>query len=124
MMPNKDPIKQRENHRLYLRKRLQEPEYRAKHMERVKRNNQRYNQESRELIAQFKSNGCSLCPEKEECCLSAHHLDPTQKEFNIASRQNSGHSRTRMAAELSKCLCLCENCHRKVHAGILALPAI
>ena len=46
-----------------------------------------------------------------------HHLDPTQKEFGIASKgMTRGLDKTRVEAE--KCLLLCKNCHAEVEAGM------
>ena len=28
----------------------------------------------------------------------------------------------KVAAELAKCICVCQNCHAKVHAGLLQVP--
>lgn len=74
--------------------------------------------ETREsIIDDARKEGCLLCPEKDPCCLVFHHLDPEAKRFGI------GRSRTmpklflaEIKAELRKCVCLCWNCHRKVHA--------
>ena len=52
--------------------------------------------------------------------LEFHHLDSTHKDFGISSK---GYTRswTKISEELDKCLLLCANCHREVHAG-LQLP--
>ncbi len=72
------------------------------------------------LINAFHASGCAICREMERCCLSAHHLDPSSKDFQIGGIAGKKGPKT-VAAELSKCVCLCENCHRKVHAGILTI---
>lgn len=46
-----------------------------------------------------------------------HHLDPTSKEFAI-SGDGIPRRWERIAAELAKCVMLCANCHREVHAGV------
>jgi hypothetical protein len=38
---------------------------------------------------------------------------------NYGSRQPSLEN---FIAELAKCICVCENCHRKIHAGVIVLP--
>lgn len=48
-----------------------------------------------------------------------HHLDPTQKEFNFAGRNRALAS---CKDELDKCVVLCANCHRLLHAGKIELP--
>lgn len=57
---------------------------------------------------------CSRCGYSK--CLDAlefHHTDPTAKEMRISSYL-AGWERLRK--ELSKCVLLCANCHREVHA--------
>ena len=47
-----------------------------------------------------------------------HHLDPSQKDFS-PSKQNRKFETIK--DELDKCVLLCANCHRRVHAGDLIL---
>lgn len=53
--------------------------------------------------------------------MSAHHVDGSTKDFSIGRAVSDRYSVKRVADELEKCVCLCENCHRKVHAGILTI---
>ncbi len=93
----------------------------AKHRSYVARNKVTYKQDVRALLKVFRQDGCLLCPEKEPCCLSAHHL--RDKEFTIGHATAAGVSLIRLSAELQKCVCVCENCHRKIHAGLLSVNA-
>jgi len=45
-----------------------------------------------------------------------HHWDPREKEFGI-SRDGLARRWEAIEAELLKCVMLCANCHREVHAG-------
>lgn len=63
--------------------------------------------------------GCKLCTENEPAALDLHHLDPSVKEGNPS--EFYGHSRSTLKSELRKCVVLCANCHRKVHAGLLTI---
>jgi hypothetical protein len=63
--------------------------------------------------------GCKVCGEREPVCLEFHHLDPTKKEIGIAG--NMGSSIDRLFKEIEKCVCVCGNCHRKIHAGIISI---
>jgi predicted HNH restriction endonuclease len=67
---------------------------------------------------------CRLCG-YQECpeALEFHHLDDTGKDFSISDK---GHSRSwaRVKAEIAKCVLLCANCHREVHAGQRSLDEI
>lgn len=66
-----------------------------------------------------RSKGCQLCSEREPVCLEFHHLDPTKKDFSISARPNMNVET--ILLEIEKCVVLCSNCHKKVHAGILVL---
>lgn len=75
---------------------------------------------SRKLLQRYKSFcGCKVCGEKEPVVLDLHHLDPSSKELEVSKTVN--YSRERLKKEVRKCVVLCSNCHRKVHAGILQL---
>lgn len=74
--------------------------------------------ESTERIHQIKlERGCFFCIESEPVTLDFHHLDRRDKEFTI------GRSREvlweRLVIEIQKCLLVCANCHRKIHADII-----
>ena len=64
--------------------------------------------------------GCRVCGESEPIALDLHHLDPSTKEGNPANLY--GNSFKTIKREIRKCVVLCANCHRKVHAGIITLP--
>lgn len=59
--------------------------------------------------------GYSKCVE----ALDFHHTDPTIKEFAPSA---STASREVYVEELRKCVCVCSNCHREIHAGITSIP--
>lgn len=62
---------------------------------------------------------CIICGESEPVCIDFHHKDPNEKEFTIGKYRSR--SRAWLREEISKCVCLCSNCHRKVHAGLINL---
>lgn len=62
---------------------------------------------------------CIICGESEPVCIDFHHIDPNEKEFTIGKYRSR--SKEWLTQEISKCVCLCSNCHRKVHAGLLNL---
>jgi hypothetical protein len=73
---------------------------------------------NKRLVNRYKSYmGCSCCGEEEPCVLDFHHLDPQFKEDGLAKLV--GYSTKRLKEEIRKCIVLCSNCHRKVHAGVL-----
>lgn len=63
-------------------------------------------------------NGCAFCEERELCCMDFHHLDPSQKDASVSYLCESK-SKDRMLNEMKKCVVVCSNCHRKIHAGLL-----
>jgi len=119
----KDPEARRAYHRAYMQRYLQDPENKRAHIARVRRNDAKTRQRVDAVIAEWKSDGCSLCDETEECCLIAHHLDPTTKSFEIGDGRTKKVGPKRIQEELDKCMCLCMNCHAKVHAGLWEIVA-
>ena len=76
-------------------------------------------QEMKILFNKVRSgNGCAFCEEREICCMDFHHLDPLQKDVNV-SYLCECKSKDRMLNEMKKCVVVCSNCHRKIHAGLL-----
>ena len=71
------------------------------------------------MLADFRAGGCFVCGEVAACCLDAHHIG--EKEFGIANVARHGIAIKRIVEELKKCVCVCTNCHRKVHGGLLSL---
>jgi 5-methylcytosine-specific restriction endonuclease McrA len=67
---------------------------------------------------EYKGGKCERCGySKYVGALDFHHVDPSQKDFAIASK---GYTRSweKVINELDKCIMLCSNCHREVHNGI------
>ena len=61
---------------------------------------------------------CVICQYSK--CLSAlefHHTNPEKKEFGI-SYMVSRFSIEKMLEEIKKCILVCANCHREIHAGL------
>lgn len=78
----------------------------------------------RDRIKQLKNDmktSCIVCGETEKCCLDFHHT--RDKDFKIGDGSNVG-SKTEQAfmEEIQKCIILCANCHRKLHADVIKLP--
>jgi len=74
------------------------------------------------MAVEYKGGRCQICgydgcPE----VLEFHHVDGNKKDFGISQR---GYTRSwkKVMEELDKCVMLCANCHREVHAGLLQLP--
>lgn len=62
---------------------------------------------------------CAICLySKCSDALEFHHLDPNEKEFGFGRLK----SWDVVCEELKKCVLLCSNCHREVHAGVVNIP--
>ena len=82
---------------------------------------QKRRKEVRRKALAYKGGRCRMCG-YDRCveALEFHHLDSSRKDFGI-SGQGYTRSWRRIREELDKCVLLCANCHREVHAG-LQLP--
>ena len=70
----------------------------------------------RELAVEAKGGKCSRCG-YDRCidALEFHHLDSSLKGFGISDR---GYTRSwsKVLKEIDKCILICANCHRELHA--------
>lgn len=57
---------------------------------------------------------CERCSESFWYCLDFHHKDSENKE-NMVSKLLSHTNKAAILEEISKCIVLCSNCHRKEH---------
>lgn len=55
--------------------------------------------------------------------LEFHHVESDLKEANIFNMVRAGVSFAKVQREIAKCVILCSNCHRELHAGLIELPA-
>jgi 5-methylcytosine-specific restriction endonuclease McrA len=70
------------------------------------------------MAIEYKGGKCQICSYNR--CLEAlefHHLDSSKKDFGISDR---GYTRAweKVREELDKCVLLCANCHRELHANM------
>ena len=73
----------------------------------------------KELAVKYKGGKCCICGYNK--CLEAlefHHLG--NKDFGFSSRGIT-RSWNKLKKELDKCILVCANCHRELHAGIIKL---
>lgn len=89
----------------------------------IERNKQRLNSlllALRSRIDELKSFlGCCVCGEKESCCLDFHHKHSKNKEVSFWVRSKSP---KKVYEEVLKCVCVCANCHRKIHSNKIGCP--
>ena len=70
----------------------------------------------RRMAIEYKGGQCETCGYNR--CIDAlefHHLNSSGKDFSISEK---GYTRswTKVKEELDKCMLLCANCHRELHA--------
>ena len=72
-------------------------------------------EEKKAIMDSLKSVGCACCGEKNPVCLDFHHYDPSEKSFNMSQALLKPYHA--LIEEASKCIVVCSNCHRRIHAG-------
>ena len=83
-----------------------------------------------DFIRRRKSNlikvfGCKCCIcgfDKWQSALEFHHVNPEEKEFGITT-DHVTKSLEAQLTELKKCILVCANCHRGIHANELTVPS-
>ena len=76
------------------------------------------------MAREYKGGKCMICG--YDRCLEAldfHHIDPKKKDFG-SSEKGMTRSWEKIKNEVDKCVLICANCHREVHAGIQQLPRV
>lgn len=102
-----------------------EREYKLKHYYNNKEShfirNNKTNKKLKQIVLEYKlNNSCKVCNETHPACLDFHHLDPKLKTKEIGVIMKWGSSK-KLLEEIDKCIILCSNCHRKLHAGVIKL---
>jgi hypothetical protein len=59
--------------------------------------------------------GCEGCDVTDPTVLDPHHTDGAEKTMALVEMVTYGYRRERLAEELSNCVILCANCHRRAH---------
>jgi hypothetical protein len=58
--------------------------------------------------------GCSICGERRLPCLDFHHVGDKTKGVGVM--RHGTWSLARLKSEVDKCIVVCANCHRMIHA--------
>lgn len=85
----------------------------------INRNTVRRNKKRAMVRGILDKSSCIACGEDCNACLDFHHPDPSLKDGNVSILVSDLRSDERILNEISKCVVICSNCHRKVHAGLL-----
>lgn len=73
----------------------------------------------KQMAVERKGGKCQLCGySKYIGALEFHHIDPDTKEFGLGL-DGMTRSWDRVKNETDKCVLVCSNCHREIHAGIV-----
>lgn len=76
----------------------------------------------KDLISVF-SGRCCICGfDAFQEALEFHHIDPQTKSFGLTDSNAVTKALEKQLDEARKCVLLCANCHRGLHAGYLELP--
>lgn len=75
-------------------------------------------QKVKSLSLVYKGSKCIVCGyNKYQGALEFHHLDAKTKDFGIAYK-GATRSWAKTKKELDKCILVCSNCHKEIHAGL------
>jgi hypothetical protein len=97
----------------------------VKNRTRIDSNHYQFIEAFREKCNQIKHvSGCFFCKENDPICLDFHHKDSTNKQYTISKMINSHKNWICIQLEIDKCIVICANCHRKVHAGVLNVNTV
>lgn len=78
---------------------------------------ERHNQFKKELV-NYKGGACQNCGyNKYYGALEFHHINPNEKDFSFGKVKICTLN-DEIKNELDKCVLLCSNCHREIHAGL------
>ena len=78
----------------------------------------------RQMAISYLGGKCCFC--SYDRCIAAldfHHVDESSKSFGL-SQNGLTRSWEKTEHELQKCILVCANCHREIHAGILQPAAV
>lgn len=83
----------------------------------------RWRKRTKRIIVDAMGGKCQCCNySKCDDSLELHHIDPSQKEMSFGKIRANPVALKKLSEELKKCILLCANCHREVHAGVTDIP--
>ena len=78
---------------------------------------------NQKILKRYKSFvGCVICREKDPIVLDLHHVNEVDKLYDPAKTPFVGLKAMRI--EIRKCVVLCSNCHRRLHADRFCLIGV
>jgi hypothetical protein len=86
-----------------------------RHVENVMANTKNSRALAREFVYEYLlTHPCSECGEKDPAVLEFHHVG--EKYWEVGRMIAQGYGTEAIAAEISQCVVLCANCHRRLTA--------
>lgn len=80
---------------------------------------QKRREKIKDILIDYKGGECQICGYKRyRGALEFHHINPDEKEFGI-SKDGATRSLEESKKEADKCVLVCANCHREIHAGLI-----
>lgn len=77
-------------------------------------------EEKRRILSERFGDSCSICGyDRCSAALEFHHVDPSVKEQTPSKLMYNFSTIERMLREVDKCILVCSNCHREIHAGLV-----
>jgi len=74
------------------------------------------------MAIEYKGGKCMICGyNKYVGAMDFHHLDERSKKFDLSTKGLT-RSWDKTKTEVDKCMLVCANCHREIHAGLVQLP--
>ena len=66
-----------------------------------------------------KDKSCELCGEDRWYVLDFHHKDGHKRksDLTVSGMVRARYAKETILSEISKCVCVCSNCHRAIHHG-------
>lgn len=80
-----------------------------------------YNKRRKLVMLKGFGGKCQICGyNKCNSALEFHHLNPDKKDITLS---RSIYSWEKTKDELKKCICVCANCHREIHEGLIEVDS-
>ena len=68
---------------------------------------------------------CFVCGyDRCDSALDLHHVDPDKKEYGLGKVIAKPIRWEKLVNEIKKCVLVCANCHREIHAGLIKCPEL
>ena len=85
----------------------------------------KWRQRWKEALVHASGGRCQILTCGYSRCINAmefHHIDPNEKDFGLGTLRSSPTMNDAIEAELLKCIMICSNCHKEIHADLIEIP--